>query len=184
VYEERGGLAPTLLGAGALIAAAAALAFALSVRDDLRSVRPPGQPPPPFRQEPVVQELEPLQGEVLQPAPKPLQTAAPERPRKPTLERERERDEPRPAERGVVVVMYSTSWCPSCVAARRYMDQKGIAYVEHDIDESPPARAAMQRLNPRGSVPTIDVDGEVLVGFGPQHLEYALEKAARRRAGI
>jgi glutaredoxin 3 len=82
------------------------------------------------------------------------------------------------------VVMYSTSWCPSCVAARSYMDSKSIAYVDHDIDQSESARAIMRRLNPRGSVPTIDIDGTVLVGFGAGSLEGALDRAARKRAGI
>jgi glutaredoxin len=95
----------------------------------------------------------------------------------------RERSQ-RQARQGIVVVMYSTSWCPSCVAARSYMDGHGIAYVDHDIDQSESARLIMRRLNPRGSVPTIDIDGTVLVGFGAGSLEAALDGAARKRAGI
>ena len=144
---DRGaGVASTLLGAGAFVAAAAALAFALSVSDNAHRARWP---------------VVPTRAEGVQTPP-----AA------------------QPGREGVVVVMYSTAWCGSCVAARAYMDRQGITYVDHDIDDDASAREAMQRLNPRGSVPTLDVDGQILVGFGPQYLESALDKAARKRAGI
>ena len=44
-------------------------------------------------------------------------------------------------------------------------------------------RAALSSaLNPKGSIPTIDVDGEVMVGFGPEHMQDMLRRAAQRRA--
>jgi glutaredoxin len=88
------------------------------------------------------------------------------------------------ARNNIAVVMYSTAWCPACKAARAYMNGKGIAYVDNDVDESASARETLQRLNPRGSIPTIDVDGEVMVGFGAEHFEAMLDRAARKRAGI
>jgi len=36
-------------------------------------------------------------------------------------------------------------------------------------------------LNPKGGVPTIDIDGEVLIGFGAEHMQEALRRAAERR---
>jgi glutaredoxin len=85
------------------------------------------------------------------------------------------------AREGVSVVMYSTSWCPSCVAARDYMTKNEIAFTEHDIDKSPSARAIQRRLNPKGSIPTIDVEGAVLVGFSGESLEQMIDAAAKKR---
>lgn len=86
------------------------------------------------------------------------------------------------ARRNVAITMYSTSWCGVCKRARRYMKDKGISFVEHDVDQNAGARAAYRRLNPRQSVPTIQIDDEVLVGFAPQNLEAAIDRAAAKRS--
>jgi glutaredoxin len=81
----------------------------------------------------------------------------------------------------VRVVMYSTTWCPSCVSARKYMTEKSIPFTDHDIEESPSAREIQRRLNPKGSIPTIDVEGAVLVGFSGESLERMIDAAAKQR---
>ena len=85
------------------------------------------------------------------------------------------------AREGVSITMYSTSWCPSCVAARAYMTKNAIPFTEHDIEQSPSARAIQRRLNPKGSIPTIDVEGTVLVGFSGDSLENMIDAAAKKR---
>ncbi|WP_236519513.1 glutaredoxin family protein [Sandaracinus amylolyticus] len=85
------------------------------------------------------------------------------------------------ARRRVSIVMYSTSWCGACRRARAFLDQlEGVSYVEHDIEADERARARMRALNPRGSIPTIDVEGRVFVGLSPSALEAAIDDAARR----
>jgi glutaredoxin len=89
------------------------------------------------------------------------------------------------ARRRVSIVMYSTSWCPSCTSAREWFNQQGISFVEHDIESSDLYRERMRRLNPRGSIPTISIDDRaVLVGFAPASIEAAIDDAARRRARL
>jgi mycoredoxin len=58
------------------------------------------------------------------------------------------------------VVVYVTSWCGSCRAALRFLEEHSIAYVAVDIDEDEAAAERVMSLN-RGnrSVPTIMVDG-------------------------
>lgn len=34
------------------------------------------------------------------------------------------------------VIMYTTSWCPDCRAAKRYLAQRGVAYEEINIEET------------------------------------------------
>lgn len=81
----------------------------------------------------------------------------------------------------VSITMYSTSWCGACRAARAYFDDEGIAYRELDVERDRQAAMRMRELNPRGSVPTIDIEGQVLVGFSSRAIESAIDAAARRR---
>jgi glutaredoxin len=81
----------------------------------------------------------------------------------------------------VSIVMYSTKWCGVCTEARDYMSEHGIQFVDHDVDASASARAIYERLNPRKSIPTIDVDGEVMVGFSGESLDEMIDDAARKR---
>jgi glutaredoxin 3 len=219
------GLVTSLIGAAALIAAVAAVAFGLSVFDVITLTSPAGS-----RSETAVELREDRASpdvtegvDPVTPAAAPQvkpahvqdtpaeqsnesaqraqfeaqraeqarrerelarETAAQDLRRKQAIEADWQQRSKRQARNGIVVVMYSTSWCPSCVAARSYMDSHDIAYVDHDIDQSDSARTIMRRLNPRGSVPTIDIDGDVVVGFGPSQIESALDRAARKRAGI
>ena len=85
---------------------------------------------------------------------------------------------------GVAITMYSTSWCGACNAARAHMLAHGIAFTDHNVEEDPEAKVQQLQLNPRGSVPTIDVDGhEVLVGFSASHLKAAIARSVARRTG-
>jgi glutaredoxin len=87
------------------------------------------------------------------------------------------------ARQNVEITMYSTSWCGVCKQARAYMLQRQIRFTEFDVDHDPAANAKQHILNPRGSVPTITVDDQLLIGFSPESLEKRIDRAARRRAG-
>jgi glutaredoxin len=85
---------------------------------------------------------------------------------------------PSPAVRGQVVI-YGAEWCGACHDAARYLRQKGIAYVEKDIEKDPAAAREMQVKLARtglrsGSIPVIDVRGKVMVGFNAQEIDAAL----------
>ena len=79
------------------------------------------------------------------------------------------------------VVLYQTERCPHCSEAHAYFVAHGIHAEERDIDKDPRARARQRKLNPRGSLPTIEVDGQVLAGFDAVRLERALDRAGRAR---
>ena len=85
------------------------------------------------------------------------------------------------ARRNVTINMYSTDWCGVCARARSYMKQHNITFREFDIERDAVAAARAAQLNPRGSVPTIEIDDEVLIGFTPNLLESRLDRAAQRR---
>ena len=90
---------------------------------------------------------------------------------------------PAPVSLGDVdVVVYTTSWCPACKQAKSWMNAQGMAYDERDVEASVAYSRELHSLNPRGSIPTFDVEGQVLVGFSDRALVRAMEQAARRRA--
>jgi len=80
----------------------------------------------------------------------------------------------------VSVVIYTTGWCSVCKRAKAWMSDQGIPYEERDVERSASYASAMRAINPRGSVPTFDVDGEVMVGFSEQSLAATMKRAARR----
>ena len=72
------------------------------------------------------------------------------------------------------VTLYATEWCGYCKQARRFLDQKGIAYNEFDIEKDAEARKAYEALGGRG-IPLIDVNGTLIRGFEPDRILAALE---------
>jgi glutaredoxin len=80
----------------------------------------------------------------------------------------------------VHVVVYTTGWCPHCKRAKAWMDESGVSYEERNIESSQQNAQDNRRLNPRGSIPTFDVDGDVMVGFSEENLVAMIERAAQR----
>ncbi|MCK6534827.1 MAG: glutaredoxin family protein [Polyangiaceae bacterium] len=83
--------------------------------------------------------------------------------------------------RAVRITVYSTTWCPHCTRARNWLRANGIAHTELDVEASAAARRERDRINPRGGVPTVDIDGEVLTGFGEANWSRAIARATQRR---
>jgi glutaredoxin len=84
------------------------------------------------------------------------------------------------ASQRVPIELYSASWCSACATAHRWLDANNVRYEEIDVDHRPGARAQLVALNPRRTLPTFDIDGDVLVGFDPARLGSAITTAAAR----
>lgn len=83
---------------------------------------------------------------------------------------------------GFTVIIYGAAWCHPCHEAQDYLKSKGIAVIMKDIEESPGAAAEMQQKLERsgqrgGSIPVIDVKGQILVGYSSGALDRALARA-------
>jgi glutaredoxin 3 len=61
------------------------------------------------------------------------------------------------------VTLYSTDYCGYCRAAKRFFDEKGIAYTEIDLSGDDAGREALRVRTGRTTVPQIFV-GETHVG--------------------
>jgi glutaredoxin len=77
------------------------------------------------------------------------------------------------------VIVYKTAWCGVCKKVEEYLERKGVDFVAKDIEAD---RAAASELQAKaktkgiamGSVPVIDVGGELIVGFDRGRLEKLL----------
>lgn len=63
------------------------------------------------------------------------------------------------------VTIYSTQFCPYCVAAKRLLNSKGIEYKEIDVSNDPEKRREMEEISRRRTVPQIFADGKHIGGF-------------------
>ncbi|WP_274426117.1 glutaredoxin 3 [Chelativorans sp. YIM 93263] len=75
------------------------------------------------------------------------------------------------------VIIYTRPGCGFCTAAKRLLDQKGVAYTEHDVGSSPELRKEMiQRARGHSTFPQIFINDAHIGGCDEL---YALERAGK-----
>ena len=82
-----------------------------------------------------------------------------------------------------VVILYGTSWCRACKAAREYLRERRIPFADKDIERDSVAarelREKAARLGvPADRVPILDVRGRLLIGFDKDRLDALLGEAS------
>lgn len=87
----------------------------------------------------------------------------------------------------VKAVIYGASWCKPCHDAEALLKKLGVDVIKKDIEESRAAQAEMQqKLTKAGrggaSIPVIDVNGQLFVGYEPRALTAAVERARQGSA--
>ena len=63
------------------------------------------------------------------------------------------------------IVMYSTTRCPFCTAARNLLSSKNVNWTEVSLDTEPDKRAEMISRTGRRTVPQIFIGDEHIGGF-------------------
>ena len=63
------------------------------------------------------------------------------------------------------VEIYTTEYCPFCTRAKALLDQKGITYVEHNLEGKPDELAALKNRTGLRTVPQIFIGDELVGGF-------------------
>lgn len=72
-------------------------------------------------------------------------------------------------------IVYSTNNCPWCVKVKEFFTQNKIDFEERNAQLNP--KYAEELLNKSGgySVPVIDIDGTIIIGFNVKKLKEALK---------
>ena len=56
--------------------------------------------------------------------------------------------------------MYCAPWCGDCSAAKRFLEEAGVAYEDINIEENPDAvDLILEKNNGKRKIPTFEVDG-------------------------
>ena len=64
-----------------------------------------------------------------------------------------------------MIKIYSTSWCPSCVYAKRLLEDNNIQFEEINIEEADITREQLAEITGGMSVPQIVINGQSIGGF-------------------
>lgn len=73
-----------------------------------------------------------------------------------------------------MIKVYSTPFCPYCVTLKDYLKDKKIEFSEVDVSEDEKERDEMVKLSGQVSVPVVNVDGKIIVGFDKEEIDKAL----------
>jgi glutaredoxin 3 len=68
------------------------------------------------------------------------------------------------------VEIYTTPYCPYCIAAKKLLDKKGVAFAEIDVSRDPALRQVMTKRSGGGrTVPQIFIGGMHVGGCDDLH---------------
>jgi len=78
------------------------------------------------------------------------------------------------------VTLYALSTCGWCRKTKELLDSNGVQYEYIDVDhcqgdERAEVTTKVRELNPRGSFPTVEVDGQVVAGYDEDRIRELLE---------
>lgn len=75
-----------------------------------------------------------------------------------------------------MIKIYSTSWCPACVKAKKYLGLKGLAFSEINVADAHEDREEVFKVSGQRTVPVLDINGEIIVGFDKSVIDKAINK--------
>ena len=76
------------------------------------------------------------------------------------------------------VIIYTTRWCGYCKKAMAHLDERGVDYVNKDIEDDSDAEAEyLEKSGGRRGVPLIDVGGQIMQGYSPGNLDRLLDRS-------
>lgn len=74
------------------------------------------------------------------------------------------------------IKVYSTPACPYCYMVKDWLKEKGIEFEEIDVAADEKAAQEMVEKSGQMSVPQIEINGKIIVGFDKEKIEGELEK--------
>jgi glutaredoxin 3 len=75
------------------------------------------------------------------------------------------------------VVVYTTAWCGWCRKTLQFLDERGVRYVNKDIEANDWNRDELIEKTGRTSIPVVEIDGEIIRGFDAARMEELLSRS-------
>lgn len=75
------------------------------------------------------------------------------------------------------VIVYSTASCPWCHKTKDYFTENGIQFTDYNVETDAVKAQEMVDKSGQMSVPVIDIEGEITVGFDKARLDQLLKIA-------
>lgn len=73
-----------------------------------------------------------------------------------------------------MIKVYSIPDCPWCVKVKKYLNSKNIDFEDINVQENISGRDEMISLTNQSSVPVINIDGNIVIGFEKEKLDTLL----------
>lgn len=73
------------------------------------------------------------------------------------------------------VILYGTKWCPWCLRAKSYFENEKIEFVWKDADVQENTDELFRKTK-QSSIPVIDIDGNIVVGFDQEKIKHLLNQ--------
>ena len=73
------------------------------------------------------------------------------------------------------VIIYTTPTCPYCAMAKMFLKEHGVSFVEKNVAQDRAAANEMIEKSGQMGVPTIDINGEIIVGFDRDAIKKVLK---------
>jgi len=70
-----------------------------------------------------------------------------------------------------MVKVYSVPTCSWCQKTKAYLKSKGISYVDINVEQDLEGRKQLLSLSKQGSVPVVDINGKIILGFDRQKID-------------
>ncbi|MEK6969662.1 MAG: glutaredoxin family protein [Nanoarchaeota archaeon] len=81
------------------------------------------------------------------------------------------------------IIIYSIPTCPWCKTVKDWLKKRKLSFEDRDIAESQNKTFRDELIEKSGqiSVPVIDINGQIIVGFEEEQLKQAIEKAKTKK---
>ncbi len=74
-----------------------------------------------------------------------------------------------------MVKLFVTPGCPYCFTLKEFLKEKQIAFEEIDVAQDEKAKDDLIKKSGQMSVPVIEIDGQIVVGFDKEKIEKLLK---------
>jgi mycoredoxin len=65
------------------------------------------------------------------------------------------------------LLLYSAFWCPDCRVAKRFLQERRVAFTEIDIENTPGAAEEVVARTGKRAIPQFVIDGEWVQPYRP-----------------